>query len=164
MIRNPRILLLDCPLEYKKGENQTAVELTKASDFAELLRQEEEVCFLDVLCCCRCLFCQNETKYQLPTVIRNSFFWFVYRSIENRGDVSAAGVTSQTIFYIRKCSSRAFWSCFRAFERFRAILLCRSGHVSAKCHVWVFLLKVDILSSSFNNFGHKNDVEISSNV
>ena len=26
---NPRILLLDCPLEYKKGENQTNVEITK---------------------------------------------------------------------------------------------------------------------------------------
>lgn len=42
-IVNPRILLLDCPLEYKKGENQTAVEITKEEDFAELLRQEEEV-------------------------------------------------------------------------------------------------------------------------
>lgn len=41
-IVKPRILLLDCPLEYKKGENQTAVELTKEEDFAELLRQEEE--------------------------------------------------------------------------------------------------------------------------
>ena len=28
-ILNPRILLLDCPLEYKKGENQTNVEITK---------------------------------------------------------------------------------------------------------------------------------------
>jgi T-complex protein 1 subunit gamma len=41
-IRNPRILLLDCPLEYKKGESQTNVELTKESDFAAILRQEEE--------------------------------------------------------------------------------------------------------------------------
>ena len=28
-IENPRILLLNCPLEYKKGENQTNVEITK---------------------------------------------------------------------------------------------------------------------------------------
>ena len=42
-IVKPRILLLDCPLEYKKGENQAAVELKKEADFAELLRQEEEV-------------------------------------------------------------------------------------------------------------------------
>jgi hypothetical protein len=32
-IPNPRILLLDCPLEYKKGENQTNVELTKEEDW-----------------------------------------------------------------------------------------------------------------------------------
>ena len=32
-IHNPRVLLLDCPLEYKKGENQTNVELTKEEDW-----------------------------------------------------------------------------------------------------------------------------------
>lgn len=32
-IENPRILLLDCPLEYKKGENQTNVELSKEEDW-----------------------------------------------------------------------------------------------------------------------------------
>lgn len=32
-ISNPRILLLDCPLEYKKGESQTAVELMKEEDW-----------------------------------------------------------------------------------------------------------------------------------
>jgi len=32
-IHNPRILLLDCPLEYKKGENQTNVELMKEEDW-----------------------------------------------------------------------------------------------------------------------------------
>lgn len=32
-IANPRILLLDCPLEYKKGENQTNVELMKEEDW-----------------------------------------------------------------------------------------------------------------------------------
>jgi len=26
-IENPRIVLLDCPLEYKKGESQTNVEI-----------------------------------------------------------------------------------------------------------------------------------------
>lgn len=41
-IEKPRILLLDCPLEYKKGENQTNVELTKEEDWAALLKQEEE--------------------------------------------------------------------------------------------------------------------------
>lgn len=33
-IHNPRILLLDCPLEYKKGENQTNVEIEKEEDWS----------------------------------------------------------------------------------------------------------------------------------
>ena len=33
-IENPRILLLDCNLEYKKGESQTSIEFTKEADFA----------------------------------------------------------------------------------------------------------------------------------
>jgi hypothetical protein len=32
-IEKPRILLLDCPMEYKKGENQTNVELSKEEDW-----------------------------------------------------------------------------------------------------------------------------------
>ena len=31
-IENPRIVLLDCPLEYKKGESMTNMELTKEED------------------------------------------------------------------------------------------------------------------------------------
>jgi len=42
MIKNPRVLLLDCPLEYKKGESQTNVEVTKEADWEKLLMQEEE--------------------------------------------------------------------------------------------------------------------------
>lgn len=41
-IENPRILLLDCNLEYKKGESQTALEFTKETDFARVLQLEEE--------------------------------------------------------------------------------------------------------------------------
>ncbi|KAK9872529.1 hypothetical protein WA026_017994 [Henosepilachna vigintioctopunctata] len=41
-IKNPRIILLDCPLEYKKGESQTNVEITAESDFTKLLELEEE--------------------------------------------------------------------------------------------------------------------------
>ncbi|CAL5221285.1 g3450 [Coccomyxa viridis] len=41
-ISAPRVLLLDCPLEYKKGENQTNVELTKEEDWAALLKLEED--------------------------------------------------------------------------------------------------------------------------
>merc|ERR1711981_331703 len=41
-IEKPRVLLLDCPLEYKKGESQTNVEITSESDWTTLLRMEEE--------------------------------------------------------------------------------------------------------------------------
>merc|ERR1719401_1510241 len=41
-IKNPRVLLLDCPLEYKKGESQTNVEVTKEEDWEKLLQQEED--------------------------------------------------------------------------------------------------------------------------
>jgi T-complex protein 1 subunit gamma len=47
-IENPRILLLDCPLEYKKGESQTNVEIMNEEDFNALLRQEEE--YIEQLC------------------------------------------------------------------------------------------------------------------
>lgn len=41
-IENPRILLLDTPLEYKKGESQTNVEITDDEDWNTLLKMEEE--------------------------------------------------------------------------------------------------------------------------
>ncbi len=41
-IKNPRIVLLDCPLEYRKAESQTNVEITKESDWRRLLEIEEE--------------------------------------------------------------------------------------------------------------------------
>jgi len=41
-IFNPRIILLDCPLEYKKGENMINVEMTKEDDFTALLKIEED--------------------------------------------------------------------------------------------------------------------------
>ncbi|KAF8230549.1 T-complex protein 1 [Tricholoma matsutake] len=41
-IRNPRIVLLDCPLEYKKGESQTNMEFSKDEDWARAQDIEEE--------------------------------------------------------------------------------------------------------------------------
>lgn len=41
-IENPRILLLDSPLEYKKGESQTNVEITDDQDWNTLLKLEEQ--------------------------------------------------------------------------------------------------------------------------
>merc|ERR1711998_279888 len=37
----PRVLLLDCSLEYKKGESKTDVEITNEEDFEKLLMIEE---------------------------------------------------------------------------------------------------------------------------
>lgn len=41
-IEDPRVLLLDCPLEYKKGESQTNIEITKENDWNRILQIEEE--------------------------------------------------------------------------------------------------------------------------
>lgn len=41
-IENPRILLLDSPLEYKKGESQTNMEITDEADWNVMLKMEEE--------------------------------------------------------------------------------------------------------------------------
>ena len=41
-IKNPRIVLLDCPLEYKKGESQTNMEFSKENDWARAQEIEEE--------------------------------------------------------------------------------------------------------------------------
>ncbi|KAH7920873.1 T-complex protein 1 [Leucogyrophana mollusca] len=41
-IAHPRIILLDCPLEYKKGESQTAMEFSAPSDWARAQEIEEE--------------------------------------------------------------------------------------------------------------------------
>jgi T-complex protein 1 subunit gamma len=47
-IENPRIMLLDCPLEYKKAESQTNLELKGEADFEAVLRQEED--FIKQIC------------------------------------------------------------------------------------------------------------------
>lgn len=40
-VEKPRILLLDCNLEYKKGESQTNIEIMKEDDFTKILELEE---------------------------------------------------------------------------------------------------------------------------
>ena len=47
-IENPRLILLDCNLEYKKGESVTNVELMKEEDFTKMLQMEEE--FVQRMC------------------------------------------------------------------------------------------------------------------
>jgi len=41
-IKNPRIICLDIPMEYNKGESQTNIEITKEEDFEKYLQIEEE--------------------------------------------------------------------------------------------------------------------------
>jgi len=41
-IEKPRIVLLDCPLEYKKGESQTNIEISKEADWSRIQEIEEE--------------------------------------------------------------------------------------------------------------------------
>lgn len=59
-ISKPRILLLDCPLEYKKGESQMNVEITKEEDWNLLLKQEED--FIRRVC-------EDITKFKPDVVI-----------------------------------------------------------------------------------------------
>lgn len=40
-IENPRVVLLDCPLEYKKGESMTNMEFKEENDFKKALKMEE---------------------------------------------------------------------------------------------------------------------------
>ena len=47
-IANPRIVLLDCPLEYKKAESAMNLEITKEEDFEAILKQEED--FIEKIC------------------------------------------------------------------------------------------------------------------
>lgn len=47
-IVKPRVMLLDCPLEYKKGESQTNIEMLNPSDWKRYLEIEEE--YIKKLC------------------------------------------------------------------------------------------------------------------
>jgi T-complex protein 1 subunit gamma len=47
-IENPRIILLDSNLEYKKGENMTNIEMKAERDFVAALQQEEK--FIEEMC------------------------------------------------------------------------------------------------------------------
>jgi len=47
-IENPRIVCLDCALEYNKGESQTSIECLKETDFERYLQVEEQ--FIEDLC------------------------------------------------------------------------------------------------------------------
>eukprot|EP00914_Ancora_sagittata_P017447 GHVO01034353.1.p1 GENE.GHVO01034353.1~~GHVO01034353.1.p1 ORF type:complete len:197 (-),score=50.50 GHVO01034353.1:585-1175(-) len=54
-IRSPRIAIVDCPLEYKKGESQTKVEITSEEHWEKLLQEEEE----EIRKMCDCIIASN---------------------------------------------------------------------------------------------------------
>ena len=41
-LRPREVILIDCPLEYKKNESNTNVEITNEADWEAMLMQEEE--------------------------------------------------------------------------------------------------------------------------
>jgi T-complex protein 1 subunit gamma len=47
-IENPRILLLDCSIEYQKAESHLTMEIEKEEDWTKLLKEEEE--FIENMC------------------------------------------------------------------------------------------------------------------
>lgn len=47
-IENPRVILLDMPLEYKKLESQTSIEVTADTDWEKILKMEED--YVEGLC------------------------------------------------------------------------------------------------------------------
>jgi len=40
-VENPKVLILDCGLEYRKGESITTIEITGENDYADVLAEEE---------------------------------------------------------------------------------------------------------------------------
>lgn len=59
-IENPRILLLDCPLEYKKGESQTNMMMKTETDMQDALQEEINAV---------ALMCTNICKFKPDIVI-----------------------------------------------------------------------------------------------
>eukprot|EP00299_Pterocystis_sp_00344_P003459 c14217_g1_i1.p1 GENE.c14217_g1_i1~~c14217_g1_i1.p1 ORF type:complete len:551 (+),score=154.60 c14217_g1_i1:37-1689(+) len=100
-IVNPRIVLLDCSLEYKKGESQTSVEITKEEDFQRLLELEEEYikrCCLDIIAVKPTLVCVEKGVSDLAahylskagiTVLRR------LKKLDNNRLARASGATIQ---------------------------------------------------------------------
>jgi len=59
-VKNPRVLLLDCTLEYKKAESQTAMHMSKDTDMHDALQQEiNEISIL----------CQHIMKHKPDVVV-----------------------------------------------------------------------------------------------
>ncbi|KAH7907992.1 chaperonin Cpn60/TCP-1 family [Hygrophoropsis aurantiaca] len=79
-IANPRIILLDCPLEYKKGESQTNMEFSKESDWARAQEIEEEQVIQQ---------CKRILEFKPDLVITEKGVSDTAQHVFNRANVSA---------------------------------------------------------------------------
>lgn len=78
-IRNPRIILLDCPMEYKKGESQTNMELKTENAMTEALDQEtHEIAMM----------CNDILKWKPDIVITEKGFSDLAQHFLLKGNVS----------------------------------------------------------------------------
>jgi T-complex protein 1 subunit gamma len=78
-IKNPRIILLDCPMEYKKGESQTNMELKTENAMCEALDQEtQEIA----------LMCNDILKWKPDIVITEKGFSDLAQHFLLKGNVS----------------------------------------------------------------------------
>ena len=78
-IRNPRIILLDCPMQYKKGESQTNMELKTENAMTDALEQEmEEIA----------LMCNDILKWKPDIVITEKGFSDLAQHFLLKGNVS----------------------------------------------------------------------------
>ena len=96
-IVNPRIILLDCPLEYKKGENQTNAELVKEEDWGVLLKMEEE--YIQNMC-------MQILKFKPDLVITEKGLSDLACHYLSKAGVSAIRRLRKT-----KCSKQAYLEC-----------------------------------------------------
>jgi DNA-binding Lrp family transcriptional regulator len=115
-IERPRILLLDCPLEYKKGESQTNVEIMKEEDFNALLRQEEE--YVEQICAqvrgARCPFEQAIMSFVFDRFISSSVN-ILSQVVAHRPDlvITEKGVSDLASHYFVKAGI----TCLRRVKR-----------------------------------------------
>ena len=78
-IKNPRIILLDCPLEYKKGESQTNMELKTENAMCDALDQEtQEIAMM----------CSHILKWKPDIVITEKGFSDLAQHFLLKGNVS----------------------------------------------------------------------------
>lgn len=85
-IENPRIVLLDCTLEYKKGESQTNIEISKEDDWNRILQIEEEQvkAMCDSILSVKPDLVITEKGVSGKQITKHDFYLNIYKVIEMR--------------------------------------------------------------------------------